>query len=344
MNKLSKFLLFCFTMVFMAFGSIKLNVLAFEGELLTPSALKAGDTICILEPSRTTVSRKDILQERIPYVIKKLEERGFKVIVANESFKPTELELGDGTEQIRADAFNNAVRKPEVKAIFAFWGGYGAMHILDKIDYEAFRKNKPIFVGFSDETALLIPIFEKAGVVSFHGPMVGASFNCQETKTFDCLFDMLMNPKDLTELKNIDDDSPFKVYKDGTCEGNIIGGNLCLTQCLMGTPYQIDFKDKILFFEEVEESAYRLHRLLWQLKLSGNLEKLSGIVVGTLTPVKGESEQKLLNAAFDVLKELNIPIIYNIHAGHLKNPLTIPVGAKAKIEGNKLFITQQVVE
>lgn len=117
-----------------------------------------------------------------------------------------------------------------------------------KIDFDAFREKKPIFVGFSDGTALMVPLFEKSGSVTFHGPMVGASINWERKKTFDVLFDLLMNSKPATKLINIDDNSPFKVFKEGTAEGRVVGGNLWENQRLMGTPYEIDLTDKILFF------------------------------------------------------------------------------------------------
>ena len=174
--------------------------------------------------------------------------------------------------------------------------------------------------------------------------MVGASLNWKETVCFDNLFDMLMTPRAETELRNIDDDSLFKAYKSGECEAKVFGGNMCLVQSLIGTPYEPSYKGKILFFEEIEENAYRIHRMLWQLKLAGRLDELEGIIIGKLIPVKGETEEGLLNACFDVIKDLKIPIIYNFHAGHIKNPLTLPIGAKLKINGEKVIITYQVVQ
>ncbi len=123
-------------------------------KMLVPHILKRGDTICVISPSSSNAERIGMFNERISYIVKSLEQRGFKVEVITESLRNSQLELGDGTEQLRADLFNKAVKDPDIKAIFSIWGGYGAMHLLDKIDYEAFRKNRKIFVGFSDETAI----------------------------------------------------------------------------------------------------------------------------------------------------------------------------------------------
>ena len=323
-----------------------LSSFAFDGEILVPNALKKGDKICILEPSCTdkTEEKENILEKRLPVILKNLQDRGFEVVIYKDALTPTPLGLGDGTEQLRADLFNRAVKDPEIKAIFSFKGGYGAVQVLDKIDYMAFRENKKIFVGFSDETAIESAIFEKSGVVTFHGPMIGCAINYKETKCFDNLFDMLMNPRAKIELCNIDDNSLFKVFKPGKCESQVFGGNMCLIQSLVGTPYEPSYKNKILFFEEVEEDDYRIHRILWQLKLAGRLDEVAGIIIGTLVPLEGGTERGLLNACFDVLKDLDIPIIYNFHSGHISNPLTLPIGAILQIENEKVTIMQPVVE
>lgn len=315
---------------------------AFDGTILPPHKLNAGDTICILEPSCTDGHRMSVYKSRIDSVVAKLKQRGFNVIVYNDSFKTSTLGLGDSTENLRADLFNKAVKDPNIKAIFSFWGGYGAMHTLDKIDYNAFRTNRKIFVGFSDQTAIELAIFQKAGIITFHGPMVGTDINYTESKTFDHLFAMLTSPKNSIKLFNIDDNSPFKSYKNGTSEGQVIGGNLSLIQCMIGTSYDPNYENKILFFEEVKEHDYKIHRMLWHLKLTGKLKNLSGIVIGSLTPSYG-SEAKLQRACFDVFKDLNVPIVYNVHAGHIKNPLTMPIGAKLKIQNNDLIVTEPVV-
>ena len=216
------------------------------------------------------------------------------------------------------------------------------MHVLDKIDYEAFRENRKIFVGSSDETALELALFEKAEIITFYSPMVGSTRN--GSKCFDNLFEIIMNPKEKTKLCNIDDCTPFKTYKSGSCTAQVAGGDLSLIQSLIGTPYEPDYKNKILFFEEINEEAYRIHRMLWQLKLTGRLDKLAGIIIGALTPVEGETEEKFLNACFDVFKDLEIPIVYNFHAGHIKNPLTLPIGSTLQIENEKINILHPVVK
>ena len=140
-------LLTTFIAVFAIISFFGLRASAFDGEILVPKALKEGDTICVLSPCRATSYRIKLFEERISEITKNLEKRGFKVVTYEEAFTASPLQLGDETEQLRADLFNKAVKDPNINAIFAIWSGYGAMHLLDKIDYEAFRENKKIFVG-----------------------------------------------------------------------------------------------------------------------------------------------------------------------------------------------------
>ena len=313
-----------------------------ELNIIYPNKLKKGDTIAILELSRIRKINVELFKNtRIPEVVKNLEQKGFKVKVFDEAFTDTNSDLGDETKQLRADIFNKAVKDPEIKAIFAFCGGSGAMQTLDKIDYYAFRQSNKIFVGFSDETAAELAILKKSRAITFHGPLLGSTLNYKKEKTLDNLIQLLTNPRDKTEIYNIDDYSQFKSYNGKSGSGEICGGNLCLMQCLVGTKYCPDYENKILFFEETEGSVHGIHRILWQFKLAGILDKISGVVIGTFSK---SNEEAMLEACFDVLKEYDFPIIYNVHAGHTENPLTIPIGARATIEDNKLIIEQPFIK
>lgn len=313
-----------------------------ETNIIYPNKLKKGDTIAILELSRIRkINVETFKNTRIPEIVKNLRQKGFKAKVYDESFTATNLDLGDETKQLRADIFNKAVKDPEIKAIFAFCGGSGTMQTLDKIDYDSFRQNNKIFVGFSDETAAELAILKKSGVITFHGPLLGSTLNYKKDKTFDNLIQILTNSQDKTEIYNIDDNSSFKSFNGKSGSGEICGGNLCLMQCLMGTQYCPDYENKILFFEETEGSAHGIHRILWQFKLAGILDKLSGVVIGTFSK---SNQEAMLEACFDVLKEYDFPILYNVHAGHIENPLTIPIGAKATIQNNKLIIDQPFIK
>ncbi|MCL2003094.1 MAG: LD-carboxypeptidase [Oscillospiraceae bacterium] len=310
---------------------------ASEGmSIVVPAALQPGDKVGIVAPANPATA------ERLELAIELLEERGFEVVVSDNIDVTTEYGLGDGSEQIRADAFNKLARDPDIKALFCLRGGYGAMHLLPLIDYEALRRNRPIIVGYSDITAMQIAILQNAGLVTFHGPMLSSNYGQDEA--FDWLFDMLMNPSDEFPLKNIDG-TEFSVINEGTAEGIVVGGNLTLISVLMGTEYELDLKDKVLFIEELNEAPYKLHRYIWQLKLAGKLDDAAAIVIGDILPDREYDDPEIsLKVIFEALKDVTVPILYNVRAGHGANPFTIPIGATVRIEGNEITVAQSVVE
>lgn len=338
------------SIVFAILLLFSLKVFAFDSKILIPNALKKGDKVCLLSMSYVAPwGNPYFYKERAKIAIDKLKSYGLEVDFYEEAFKVSKF-VGDDTAQLRANLFNKAVKDKNIKAIFDFSGGFCAIQTLDKIDYKAFRKNKKIFVGYSDASIVGQAILKKSGVITFHGPMLGATYHLNETLCFDNLFDILMNPKPEFELKNIDDGTPFQIYKNGNCEGRIVGGNMWEMQHLMGTPYEVEFKNNIFFFEDdwsdvSKEEAYRVNSGMWHmLILNKNIEKLNGIIVGPLARVGTDGDEIYRNSILKALDGSKIPILYNFHTGHINNPLTIPVGAKAKIENGKVFITQPVVQ
>ena len=168
--------------------------------------------------------------------------------------------------------------------------------------------------------------------------------NYGQEESFDLLFDMLMEPKAWFPLKNIDG-SEFYAINEGTAEGIIVGGNMTLISSLMGTEYEIDLKDRILFIEETGEAPYRLHRYIWQLKLAGKLDEVAAVVIGDILPDREYDDPEIsLKVIVEALKDVNVPILYNVHAGHGENPLTIPMGATVRIDWNEIAVIQKVVE
>ena len=300
--------------------------------IVVPDPLKTGDKVAIAAPAR---SAANLTSERFEAIVEFLTEKSFDVVISDDMFIETPLDVGDGTEEIRAAAFNKLVRDPEIKAIFCIRGGYASMHLLPLLDYAAMRENRPIIVGYSDITAMQTAILQNAGLITFHGPMLSSNYGQDES--FDLLFDMLMNkleePLTSFPLENIDG-TEFSVINEGVAEGVIAGGNMTLISALMGTPYEIDLREKILFIEELEEPPYRLHSYIWQLKLTGKLDQVAAIVVGDILPKNGIHLQVILEA----LRTVNVPILHGVRAGHDGNPFTIPIGATVRIEGNKMSV------
>ena len=337
-----------------------------DNEILAPYKLVKGDTICILEPARTNKRIRAKYDDMKDKITQEIERRGFKIEFIDDSFEVTAEDVWNTTAARRAQCFNEAIKNENFKAIFSFCGGYGAIQLLDKLDYEAIRANRKIFVGFSDETSIQLAMLKKSGLISFNGPMFGADItknheNCQQG--FDYLFKLISGEMgDKFELKNIDEDVAFsrKDSNNSTCEGRIVGGCLFLNQCSLGTPYLPSFENRIFFFEDDTSARFRVHRALEQLKLAGKFDKLAGVMIGALVAddvifdkenIQNDREKRnsecnvrlgdCLNALMP--KCSNIPVIANVHSGKLFNPITIPIGAMAKIEGTNVTIIESVV-
>ncbi len=302
-----------------------------EKEIIYPHPLRKGDQICLIDPANA----------RTPQAVQKVEdylkEKGFRVTVAEE------MAFKRGTWKERAERLNRAIRDERNRALFCIWGGYGTMTLLDRLDYEAFRRNRPVFAGFSDITALHAALGQRSRVVTFHGPAAFGQKRLMHRETLEYMLSLAMEPEQERKICNLDG-TEFRMLTTcsqmGCREGRLTGGNLTLVSRLMGTPYEIDTRGKILFLEEIGEKPYRLHGMLMQLRLAGKLSQAAGILVGALRGCDNEgSPGSAMEAVEDVLGDLQVPVLTNIQAGHIEDTLTLPMNAKIRIEGNQIYQT-----
>ncbi|MFA5523063.1 MAG: LD-carboxypeptidase, partial [Tissierellales bacterium] len=248
--------------------------------MLRPRPLKIGDTIGLVGASSPTP------YERISPAIMAMENLGFKVI-AGESCYASHGFLS-GKDELRARDINNMFRNPCISGVFCIRGGYGAARLLDLIDYDTIKLNPKIFIGYSDVTALHIAINQICNIITFHGPMPSTElYKDVDCYTMEYYFNNIFTNKPLDLIQN-PEGMKMKVLVDGYCEGRLIGGNLSLVAASIGTKYEIDTRKKVLFLEEVDEEPYRIDRMLLQLKQSGKLESVAGIILGYFTNCKAE--------------------------------------------------------
>lgn len=300
--------------------------------MLKAKAVKFGDTIGIVAPS--SPASTDITK-----VAKhNLESLGFKVVMGNSCFKRSGYLAGD--DDGRASDINNMFEDKNIDAIFCLRGGYGAIRILNKINYDAIRKNPKVFVGFSDITCIHNAINRFCHLITFHGPMLTSDMDDFNTFSKESLFNSIMNTKAVGYLHNPDNEE-IKCLVPGKAEGEITGGNLSLISASIGTPYEIDTKGRILFIEDVHEEPYAIDRMLMQLKLSGKLDECSGIILGNYKNCEAKHPERSLSLSDvfnDLIKPIGKPVIYNFKSGHCSPKITIPLGAQATLDADNCSI------
>jgi muramoyltetrapeptide carboxypeptidase len=303
------------------------NLISEKGKV-KPPALKSGDTVAITSPAGAIWD--DTQVETFTTILKSF---GFKVIHG----KTLTEKFGyfAGTDEFRANEINELFADKTVKGIFCMKGGWGCARILDKIDYALIEKNPKVLIGFSDITALLIAITTKTGLITFHGPVGNSGWNDFTKSVFT---NVTMRDKPFHFPENPASENLPVIINPGKATGELVGGNLTVLSSLIGSGYLPDWNDKILFLEEVKEEPYSIDRMLTQLKLSGVLNSISGLVFGKCAkclaeePIKSFTFHEVL---MQHIQPLGIPAFYGAMIGHIENKLTIPIGIKASMDAEK---------
>jgi len=290
--------------------------------MIKPKRLKIGDTIGIIAPSRP-INKKEILP-----CIKILETKGFKVKFGKNLYKKSYYSAGSAKE--RASDLNTMFKDKKIKAIMCATGGIVSNQLLDLIDYETIKKNPKIFIGYSDITVLLLAIHSKTGLITFHGPNLH-SLKKIDKKSKNFLFNMLMDKESQYCLP-----SKIEIIKKGEAKGILIGGNIHLSNSLLGTKYSPSYNKKIWFWEDLGESPASLDQKLNQFKLSENLEKIWGMIIGNLSDCVDkkykENNQPINEIILELTKEYDFPIIKVLYFGHdVTNFYTFPIGVTSEI-------------
>jgi muramoyltetrapeptide carboxypeptidase len=246
-----------------------------------------------------------------------------------------------GTDQERASDLMTLFADKEVNAIFCLRGGYGAGRVLPLLDYKLIRANPKILLGYSDITALHCALLRKAGLVSFHGPMLNSDLIKADLPEYtrQSLLRTLMRPAAPGSICQGYRQKTISVLRPGCASGRLVGGNISLLCAALGTPFEPSFKRKILFFEEVDERPYRLDRMLTQVLAGGRLRLVAGIAVGinrNCNDPKAGRVKEYRQSFEDVLRErllpLGVPLVIGLPFGHVRHNATLPVGARARLD------------
>ena len=307
---------------------------------MIPPKLKKGDEIRIIAPSGSlTRVRTDVLERSLAY----LDENGFRVTYSTncremDSFSSSSVES-------RAADLHEAFADPDVKAVMACIGGFNVNQILPYINYDLIKANPKILCGYSDITALLNAVYARTGMVTYHAPHLAAlGFLREREYTHKYLTACLMN-EDPISVTPSETAGSYTVLQEGTCEGEIAGGNLCTLNLLQGTPYMPDLRDKILFIEDDnimgDYFPYEFDRNLQSLLQVSGAESVRGVVFGRFDESCKLTEDTI-RAIIKGKVPAGIPVVFGADFGHVFPMISFPVGGRVKLSANGDRIDLQI--
>lgn len=294
-----------------------------ESKPILPPRLRRGDTIGLFCPAGPL---RD--PGRLQAGIKLIEDLGFAVKVRG-PMKPGQGYLADSDER-RAEHLHGLWNDEEVRAILAIRGGYGCLRMIERLDWELFRRQPKFLVGFSDVTVLLNTLVDRAGLVALHGPMVSTLARSGE-QDVAALFALLTGTfEERIRPKGVE------ILRGGTGRGRLVGGNLTTLVHLLATPWESAWENCILVLEDTGESLYRIDRMLTHLAQAGRLQRLAGLVLGDFDTGTDELDNlRLKEGVWARVLELappGYPIWARFPLGHRERNLTLPMGMEAVLD------------
>ncbi|MBL8057513.1 MAG: LD-carboxypeptidase [Anaerolineales bacterium] len=310
--------------------------------LLKPRRLTPGQTIGLAAPASPP---RDPDGVRLAGEL--IETLGFRVKPAAHVFDRAGYFAG--ADAARAADLNQLFADPDVDAIFCVRGGYGASRLLPALDYDLVRANPKVLLGYSDITALLLGLYQRTGLVTFHGPIAGQDLS---PYTLAELQQVLYTPRAPLPLAapppfaggpgRVERVNRVRALVPGRARGRLLGGNLSLVAHLAGTPYLPDLAGAILFLEDVSEAIYSIDRMLTQLWLAGILEQVAGLVFGKFTEPPASTwpqDRGLEEVLAERAQALGIPAVMGLLIGHVPDQATLPVGCLAELDAEAGTLT-----
>jgi muramoyltetrapeptide carboxypeptidase len=300
-----------------------------------PPKLNAGSRIALVAPAGPLLDRDDL--QRASELCRALGHE--PALGAHAGSRYGYLA---GSDDERVADLNTALADARTHAVWCIRGGYGVTRLLHRVDVEAFRRRPKPVLGFSDITALLNGLTRATGVVTFHGPTARHPMTAFSRHHLELV---LGSAQAAGVLGRVPPPAGVLVPRApriativrGRAEGRLVGGNLTLLQCLVGTPWQPDFEGALLFVEDVGEDLYRVDRVLSHLRLAGLLDRLAGVIVGQFTDLKrttsdgGLGFDEVLASYFE---PLGIPTAMGFPIGHVDDQWTLPIGARARLDAD----------
>lgn len=292
--------------------------------IIFPQSLKKGDKIALISPAGA------VEESQLEKGIKLIESNGYEPVLGKHLY--TKYSNGynyAGTEKERISEMNWAFNNEEIGAIWASRGGYGCQHLLRHVQLSKFKKKPKWYIGYSDNTVVQSFLL-KNNFASIHGQTIKTSSFGVTDESYDLIFDILKGKKPTYSI------AQNELNKVGTAAGTLVGGNLALIYALLGTTYSFNFKDKILFIEDIGENFYALDRMLISLDLAGVFRKIKGLIVGGMTNMGDEKDNKSYEESFDQfaykiiserVSKYDFPVAFGFPNGHIHDNRPLMIGA-----------------
>lgn len=315
------------------------KLLVKQPDPVLPKALKPGARVALVSPASPALEPE--ANEAGAEIIRSL---GFVPVLMPNAQKATKYLAGSDEERVKD--LNDAFRDPAIDAVWCLRGGYGSPRILPFIDYEAVRRNPKPFIGYSDITAPLNALHRLTGLVTFHGPNASENMSPYSLRE---LKKVLYTPEAAGVIAQADPFTPVEGQVDkenrlrriapGKVRGPLVGGNISVLSTLIGTPFEPEWKGRILFLEEIGEEPYRIDRYLTQFVLTGKLSQCAGIVAGKFRDCGLREGNSSMSGSWtwqqvvaDRLGNLGIPLLVGLSFGHVTDKATLPLGVMAELD------------
>ncbi|MBB5440751.1 muramoyltetrapeptide carboxypeptidase [Pedobacter sp. AK017] len=293
-------------------------------EIKIPPFLQPGDTIGITSPAGY------ITTEQVQPAVQLMESWGFKVQIGNTIGK-RDFSLG-GTDDERTADLQQMLDDPNVKAIMCARGGYGAVRIIDRINFSRFKQQPKWVIGFSDITVFHCHLNRQLNIASIHSKMCN-SFPSDWSLAEPVQIETILSIRQVLSGQDVKYTAPpVSGNRNGRAEGSLIGGNLSIIETLAGSASDINTDGKILFVEDTGEYLYSIDRMFWNLKRSGKLDKLKGLIVGGFKIKPEDPGDEFGRTAYEIvsekIKEYDYPVCFDFPVGHQKNNFALKCGTK----------------
>ncbi|MEM9666260.1 MAG: LD-carboxypeptidase [Bacteroidota bacterium] len=301
--------------------------------LVKPPRLRPGDSVGVISPAGAVYDAATLGRVR-----ERLHSVGLRTV-----FGPNALDRRGylaGTDEARAADLHQMVTNPGIQAILGLRGGWGSARLLPLLDYDLIRAHPKVLLGYSDITSLLIACYARAGLVTVHGPTGVSTWNAFTTDYLrQLLFDatpVRFEPPNTPASPSAPPPMQARTLVPGRARGRLVGGNLTVLSALIGSPYLPDWTDHILFLEDIDESTYRIDRMMTHLRLAGVLERLRGLVFGACTDCAASEGSRrslsLREVLLDHLEPLGVPSFQGAMIGHIRDKFSVPIGVEAELD------------